>query len=45
MRLLGRANWWAPAPLQRLYARHGIREDDGPAAAAPAAPAPEAART
>jgi trehalose monomycolate/heme transporter len=44
MRLLGRANWWAPAPLRRFYARHGIREDDGPAAA-PAAPAPEAART
>ncbi len=41
MRLLGRANWWAPAPLRRLYARHGIREDDGPAPAAPAAPAPE----
>jgi trehalose monomycolate/heme transporter len=45
MRLLGDANWWAPAPLRRLYARHGIREDDGPSAAAPAAPAPEPART
>ena len=44
MRLLGQANWWAPAPLRRLYARYGIREDDGPAAA-PAAPAPEPART
>ena len=32
MRLLGDANWWAPAPLRRLYARYGIREDDGPAA-------------
>jgi trehalose monomycolate/heme transporter len=30
MRLLGRANWWAPRPLRRLYARYGIREDDGP---------------
>ena len=23
MRLLGRANWWAPGPLRRLYARYG----------------------
>jgi RND superfamily putative drug exporter len=30
MRLLGRANWWAPGPLRRLYARYGIREGDGP---------------
>ena len=29
MRLLGRANWWAPGPLGRLYARYGIRESDG----------------
>jgi trehalose monomycolate/heme transporter len=30
MRLLGRANWWAPGPLRHLYARYGIREpDDG----------------
>jgi uncharacterized membrane protein YdfJ with MMPL/SSD domain len=28
MRLLGRANWWAPRPLRRLYARYGIREED-----------------
>ncbi len=28
MRLLGRANWWAPGPLRRLYARYGIREGD-----------------
>ncbi len=26
MRLLGRANWWAPRPLRRLYARYGIGE-------------------
>ncbi|GAA2094912.1 MMPL family transporter [Actinomadura alba] len=26
MRLLGRANWWAPRPLGRLYQRYGIRE-------------------
>ena len=31
MRLAGDANWWAPAPLRRFYARHGIHEDDGPA--------------
>jgi RND superfamily putative drug exporter len=28
MRLLGRANWWAPGPLRRMYARYGIREED-----------------
>ncbi|HYO37953.1 MAG TPA: MMPL family transporter [Geodermatophilus sp.] len=35
MRLLGRANWWAPGPLRRLHTRYGIRESDGgqPAAA------------
>ncbi|MGZ0151175.1 MMPL family transporter [Kribbella sp. WER1] len=27
MRLLGRANWWAPAPLARWWARHGFREE------------------
>jgi RND superfamily putative drug exporter len=26
MRLLGRWNWWAPGPLERLYRRYGIRE-------------------
>jgi RND superfamily putative drug exporter len=31
MRLLGRANWWAPGPLRRVYARYGIRESDAPA--------------
>jgi RND superfamily putative drug exporter len=30
MRLLGRANWWAPRPLRRLYARYGIKESDAP---------------
>jgi RND superfamily putative drug exporter len=35
MRLLGRANWWAPRPLRGLYGRYGIREAD---AAGPAAP-------
>jgi len=28
MRLLGPANWWAPGPLRRLYARYGIKEED-----------------
>jgi trehalose monomycolate/heme transporter len=27
MRLLGRANWWAPGPLRRVYRRYGIREE------------------
>jgi RND superfamily putative drug exporter len=26
MTLLGEWNWWAPAPLARWHARHGIRE-------------------
>jgi trehalose monomycolate/heme transporter len=42
MRLLGRANWWAPGPLGRFYVRYGIRESDGPAvrpASAPREPA------
>ncbi|HZX07985.1 MMPL family transporter, partial [Kribbella sp.] len=29
MRLLGRANWWAPQPLVRWWKRHGFREDQG----------------
>ncbi|WP_026341897.1 MMPL family transporter [Actinomadura atramentaria] len=33
MRLLGRAGWWAPGPLARLYRRYGVREDDAPARA------------
>src|SRR6266516_2938809 len=40
MRLLGRANWWAPRPLRRLYAQYGIREAEPPAAVATAAAAP-----
>jgi RND superfamily putative drug exporter len=35
MRLLGNLNWWAPAPLTRLYRRLGLGEGAGPA------PAPE----
>jgi uncharacterized membrane protein YdfJ with MMPL/SSD domain len=26
MRLLGQANWWAPAPLRKVYERFGIRD-------------------
>ena len=26
MRLAGDANWWAPAPLRRIYERFGLRE-------------------
>ncbi|WP_328395441.1 MMPL family transporter [Streptomyces sp. NBC_00390] len=28
MRLLGNANWWAPAPLKRIHDRFGISESD-----------------
>ena len=45
MRLLGDANWWAPAPLRRVFARYGIREDDGAGSGAGAEPEPEPART
>ncbi|THV31272.1 MMPL family transporter [Glycomyces paridis] len=34
MRLLGRANWWVPGPLGRLYSKYGIKESDEPAAPA-----------
>jgi RND superfamily putative drug exporter len=37
MRLLGRANWWAPRPLGQLYARYGIREETPGPAPVPAA--------
>jgi RND superfamily putative drug exporter len=40
MRLLGNANWWAPAPLRRFYVRHGLHEaEDLP----PLEPAPRPA--
>ncbi|GIG66331.1 MMPL family transporter [Phytomonospora endophytica] len=28
MRVLGRANWWSPKPLRRLYAKYGIDEGE-----------------
>jgi uncharacterized membrane protein YdfJ with MMPL/SSD domain len=37
MELLGKWNWWAPAPLRRLHDRIGISEE--PAAPADAEPA------
>ncbi|WP_066375972.1 MMPL family transporter [Herbidospora mongoliensis] len=38
MRLLGEANWWAPAPLRRFYSRHGLHESQEPeGVSAPAA--------
>jgi RND superfamily putative drug exporter len=40
MRLLGRWNWWAPAPLQALALRVGLRERDMPTVTS--APAQEA---
>jgi uncharacterized membrane protein YdfJ with MMPL/SSD domain len=30
MKLLGRANWWAPGPMLRWWERHGIRESGSP---------------
>jgi len=43
MRMLGRANWWAPGPLRGLYARYGVRESSGDPA--PSRPDAELART
>jgi RND superfamily putative drug exporter len=42
MRLAGRANWWAPAPLRRFHQRYGIREAE-PAHEIQTEPAPLAA--
>jgi len=39
MRLLGRANWWAPRPLRRLHDRIGLSE-----ARVPARPVPDPER-
>ncbi|MER5513158.1 MMPL family transporter [Streptomyces sp. NPDC002763] len=44
MRLAGRANWWAPAPLRRLHDRVGPREDTGAPDMPRAARAARAAR-
>jgi RND superfamily putative drug exporter len=37
MRLMGRANWWAPGPLRRLHDRFGFSESEAPPEPAPAA--------
>jgi RND superfamily putative drug exporter len=42
MRLLGRWNWWAPAPLARWWTRHGPRENPGPDGMVTLASQPEA---
>ncbi|MGW4912683.1 MMPL family transporter [Streptomyces sp. NPDC004270] len=44
MRLAGRANWWAPAPLRRLHDRVGLREGTGAPDLSRAARAARAAR-
>ncbi|GAB3246272.1 MMPL family transporter [Nocardioides dilutus] len=35
MKLLGRWNWWAPAPMARWWSRYGFREDEAPPAPDP----------
>lgn len=35
MKLLGNANWWAPAPMRRFWERYGVREEEGPSSLAP----------
>ena len=39
MKLLGRWNWWAPAPMVRWWERYGFRE--GASAESALAPEPE----
>jgi RND superfamily putative drug exporter len=38
MKLLGRLNWWLPAPLAAVYRRLGLREADAPAPTGHSAP-------
>ena len=35
MKLLGRANWWAPGPMRRWWDKHGLRESERTGAPAP----------
>jgi uncharacterized membrane protein YdfJ with MMPL/SSD domain len=46
MELLGEWNWWAPAPLRRLYERIGLSESDpaAPRTRPPAQPRPSTSR-
>ncbi|WP_280486840.1 MMPL family transporter, partial [Nocardia cyriacigeorgica] len=41
MRLMGRLNWWAPAPLARWHARWGFTEEDTVTSDQPAPPRQE----
>jgi putative drug exporter of the RND superfamily len=43
MTLLGKANWWAPAPLRRLHQRFGLHEAPALPATPATAPPPAAA--
>ena len=45
MTLLGRWNWWAPAPLRRLHQRLGLHEAPAHPATLPGAPVAEAPAT
>lgn len=40
MKLLGRLNWWLPAPLAAVYRRFGLQEAEAPAPAGHPAPEP-----
>lgn len=42
MQLAGAANWWAPAPLRRAYARFGLREGTAGPPPVPVPPVPGA---
>jgi RND superfamily putative drug exporter len=43
MSMMGKSNWWAPAPLRRWHDRHGMRHADDPASivVSQATPTPE----
>ena len=45
MQMLGRWNWWAPAPLARLHRRFGVSENLPPAAGPSSPPAGAASPT
>jgi RND superfamily putative drug exporter len=42
MRLMGRVNWWAPAPLARWWQRHGFHEAQAISASSESAPSESA---
>ena len=44
MRLLGRANWWAPGPLRHVYRKYGIREEEAAPPPRWSPPGPDLAR-